>query len=156
TRWLARRAPGRIAPVVAVGGAGRWLLMREAPGRSLRASARLSDWVRAAQEYGGLQRALGGAPSRLRLLRGRCRDLGWLARQVAAMLADPRGRAAGGRTRLTRDEIARLRRLAPKLGARCRALARLGVPLALDHGDLWAANVIVGRRGPVFLDWEDA
>ena len=156
TRWLARRAPGRVAPVVAVGGAGRWLLMREAAGRSLRASARLADWVQAAHEYGRLQRALAGAPSRLRLLRGRRRDLGWLARQIAPMLADPRGLAAGGRMRLTRGEIARLRGLAPALGARCRALARLGVPLALDHGDLWAVNVIVGRRGPVFLDWEDA
>ncbi len=156
TRWLARRAPARVAPVVAVGGAGRWLLMREAPGHSLRASARLADWMRAAREYGRLQRALAAAPSRLRLLRGRRRDLGWLARQIEPMLADARGLEAGGRARLTRDEIARLRRLAPGLGARCRALARLGVPLALDHGDLWAVNVIVSRRGPIFLDWEDA
>ena len=156
TRWLDRRAPGRVASVVAVGGGGRWLLMREAPGRALRASARLGDWVRTAHEYGRLQRALAGAPARLRLLRARRRDLGWLARQLGPMLADARGLAAGGRARLRRGEIARLRRLAPALGARCRALARLGVPLALDHGDLWAVNVIVGRGGPVFLDWEDA
>jgi hypothetical protein len=156
TRWLARRAPGRVAVVVAVGGSGRWLLMREAPGRSLRDSARLADWARAAREYGRLQRALAGAPSRLRALRGRRRDLGWLARQIAPMLGDARGLTAGGRGRLRRGEIARLRRLAPRLRARCRALARSGVPLALDHGDLWAVNVIVGRRGPVFLDWEDA
>ena len=72
-------------------------------------------------------------------------------------MADARGLAAGGKARLaTRREIARLRRLAPGLRARCRALAALGVPVALDHGDLWAVNVVVGRRGPVFLDWEDA
>src|SRR4030095_160068 len=44
----------------------------------------------------------------------------------------------------------------PRLRQACGALARSGVPLALDHGDLWAVNVIVRRRGPVCLDWEDA
>jgi aminoglycoside phosphotransferase (APT) family kinase protein len=29
------------------------------------------------------------------------------------------------------------------------------VPESLEHGDLWAANVIATERGPVFLDWED-
>src|SRR4030095_16696230 len=105
--------------VVAVGGAGRWLLMREAAGRSLRASARLADWVQAAYEYGRLPRALAGAPSRLRLLRGRRRDLGWLARQIAPMLADPRGLAAGGGIPLTRGEIPRPRGpAAPRGGPR--------------------------------------
>ena len=156
TRWLARRAPDRVARVVAIGGASRWLLMREAAGRSLRDSARFADWMRAAREYGRLQRALAEAPLRLRALRSRRRDLGWLARQIAPMLADARGLGAGGRARLSRREIARLRRLGPRLRARCRELERLGVPLALDHGDLWAVNVIVGRHGPVFLDWEDA
>ena len=156
TRWLARRFPTRVAPVVAVGSRGHWLLMRAVAGPSLRNSARLSDWTRAAREYGRLQRALAGSRALPGVLRGRQRDLPWLGRQITPMLADPSGLAAGGRARLTRGEIARLRRLAPVLRERCRALARLDVPLALDHGDLWAVNVVVGRRGPVFLDWEDA
>jgi hypothetical protein len=156
TRWLARHCPGRVAPVVAVGGAGRWLLMREAAGPSLRDSARLADWTRAAREYGRMQRAIVDPRALHAALRGRRRDLGWPARQIAPMLADAHGLGVGGRARLTRGEISRLRRLAPGLRARCHALARLGVPLGLDHGDLWAVNVIVGRRGPVFLDWEDA
>jgi aminoglycoside phosphotransferase (APT) family kinase protein len=30
------------------------------------------------------------------------------------------------------------------------------VPLSLEHGDLWAENVIASEAGPVFIDWEDA
>jgi hypothetical protein len=156
TRWLGRRFPARVAPVVAVGARGRWLLMRAVMGPSLRSSARLSDWTRAAREYGRLQRALVGSRALPGVLGGRRRDLRWLARQIAPMLADSRGLAAGGRARLRPREIARLRRLAPELRASSRALAHLAVPLTLDHGDLWAVNVIVGRRGPAFLDWEDA
>jgi hypothetical protein len=156
TRWLARRFPRLIAPVVAVGGAGRWLLMRAARGPSLRSSTRLADWIRAAHEYGRLQRALVGKRAVPAVLGPRRRDLGWLAREIDRLMHDSRGLAAGGKARLTRREIARLRRLAPGLRARCRALAALGVPLSLDHGDLWAVNVVVARRGPVFLDWEDA
>jgi hypothetical protein len=156
TRWLARRFPRLIAPVVAVGGAGRWLLMRAAAGPSLRSSARLADWTRAAHDYGRLQRALVGKRALLDVLGDRRRDLRWLARELDRLLADSRGLAVGGKTRLRGRELARLRRLAPALRSRCRALARLGVPLTLDHGDLWAVNVVVGHRGPVFLDWEDA
>ena len=156
TRWLARRFPSRVAPVVAIGGAGHWLLMRAVTGRPLAECRRLAEWRGAAREYGRLQRALVGDGALERRLGHRRRDLGWLARTLGALLRDRRGLAVGGRARLTASEVARLRARGPALRARCRALARLGGPLALDHGDLWASNVIVGRRGPVFLDWEDA
>ena len=41
TRWLAHRFPRLIAPVVAVGGGGRWLLSREVKGSILRRSRQL-------------------------------------------------------------------------------------------------------------------
>ena len=156
TRWLARRFPARIAPVVAVGAGGRWLLMRAVAGRPLAESRRLADWMRAAREYGRLQRALVGDAALSRALGHRRRDLAWLGRALPRLLADPRALSVGGRARLRPPEIARVRALGGDLRAGCRALARLGVPLALDHGDLWASNVLVGRRGPVYLDWEDA
>ena len=43
-----------------------------------------------------------------------------------------------------------------RLQAMCRELAVLGVPLTLEHGDLWGVNVIAGARDCVFIDWEDA
>ncbi|HKZ08565.1 MAG TPA: aminoglycoside phosphotransferase family protein, partial [Methylomirabilota bacterium] len=156
TRWLARRFPARIAPVVAVGAGGRWLLMRAVQGRPLAESRRLADWMRAAREYGRLQRALVGDAALSRALGHRRRDLVWLGRVLPRLLADSRALAVGARARLRPREIARLRALGPDLRARWRALSRLGVPLALDHGDFWASNVLLGRRGPVFLDWEDA
>jgi hypothetical protein len=156
TRWLSRRFPRAIAPVVAVDRRGRWLLMRAAHGPTLRSRSRLSDWTRAAREYGRLQRATLGSPALPRVLHRRRRDLTWLAAQIDPLVRDAQSLAVGGRWRLTRAQRARLRRLAPTLRARCHALARYRIPLALDHGDLWGANVVVGARGPVILDWEDA
>ena len=34
--------------------------------------------------------------------------------------------------------------------------AAAGGALTLDHADFWAGNMIAGRRGPVYLDWEDS
>lgn len=156
TRWLARRFPRLIAPVVAVGGAGRWLLTREAKGPILRDSRRLHAWERAAFEYGRLQRALVRRTPTLCRLGCRRRGPHWALREMTELFRDRRKLAAGGRERLSAGEIARLRALAPALRARGRALAACGVPLSLDHADFWAGNMIVGRRGPVYLDWEDA
>jgi hypothetical protein len=156
TRWLGRRFPGLIAPVVALGGSGRWLLTRAVVGPSLRACPRLAEWERTAAAYGRLQRAVAGRGRTLRALGCRRRDLAWLARQIQGLLHDPRVLAAGQRQRLRPREVARLRRLAPTLVARCRELDARGVTATLDHADLWAVNVVVGGRGPTILDWEDA
>jgi len=56
---------------------------------------------------------------------------------------------------LTADEIASLRALAPRLVEDARALDAGPVPLTVDHGDLWPANVLVGPGGCAFVDWED-
>ena len=156
TRSLARQFPRAIAPVVAVDRRGRWLLTRAVQGPILRYRSRLSDWTRAAHTYGRLQRATLGSRTLAVVLHRRRRDLAWLVSQIDPLVRDTRRLAGGGRWRLTRAQIARLRRLAPLLHARCRALARLRIPVALDHGDLWGTNVVVGARGPVILDWEDA
>ncbi len=157
TRWLARRFPRAIAPVVAVDRRGRWLLTRAAHGPMLRYRSRLSDWTRAAHTYGRLQRATLGSPDAVPSCStdGGAISPGSPPRSTRSS-GTRGGLAGGGRWRLTRAQIARLRRLAPLLHARCRALARLRIPVALDHGDLWGANVVVGARGPVILDWEDA
>jgi len=156
TRWLARQFPRLIAPVVAVGGGGRWLLSRAAPGSILADSGRLPEWERAAFEYGRMQRALVGRTAALLRLGCTRRGPRWALREMPALFRDRRALAAGGRERLSAREIARLRALAPLLRARGRALAACAVPLSLDHSDFWAGNMIASRRGPVYLDWEDA
>lgn len=156
TRWLAHRFPRLIAPVVAVGGGGRWLLTREAKGPSLRHSRQLRRWEQAAFEYGRMQRAVVGHTPALRWLGCPHRGTQWALREMRGLFRDRRLLAAGGRERLSVGEIARLRTLAPVLRARGRALAGCAVPLTLDHADFWAGNMIASRRGPVYLDWEDA
>jgi hypothetical protein len=156
TRWLGRRFPALIAPVVALDASQRWLLTRAVLGPTLRECPRLGPWESTAAAYGRMQRALAGHGRTLRALGCRRRDLAWLAREIPELVHDPRVLAAGGRQRLKPREVSRLRRLVPTLVARCRQLEAGGVAATLDHADLWAINVVVGRHGPVVLDWEDA
>ena len=157
TRWLARRFPRAIAPVVAVDRRGRWLLTRAAHGPTLRYRSRLSDWTRAAREYGRLQRATLGSPALPRVLHRRRRDLAWLAAQIDPLVRDTRaprrGRAVASHARADRPAP-------PPRAAPARALPGARAPAGSRSrsitADLWGANVVVGARGPVILDWEDA
>ena len=58
--------------------------------------------------------------------------------------------------RLTADEVAELRRLAPELKEACRRLAACGVPYALVHGDLHPGNVARLKGELAYFDWTDA
>ncbi|HEY1013218.1 MAG TPA: phosphotransferase, partial [Herpetosiphonaceae bacterium] len=56
---------------------------------------------------------------------------------------------------LTPAEIERLRELAPLLAARCGELERLGPP-SLEHGDLWASNMMIDQGRVTIFDWTDS
>jgi hypothetical protein len=56
---------------------------------------------------------------------------------------------------LSRAEAGRLRERSSELVEACLYLAAGPVPDSLDHGDLNAAQVLVGAMGPVVLDWSD-
>ena len=43
-----------------------------------------------------------------------------------------------------------------ELGAACDELTASGLPLTLEHGDLWVSNIYVGDAEPQFIDWTDA
>jgi thiamine kinase-like enzyme len=44
----------------------------------------------------------------------------------------------------------------PWLEAACDELTASGLPLTLEHGDLWASNIYVSDAEPQFIDWTDA
>ena len=150
TARLAERFPRHVpAPLVVEPELGWMLLPRfdELFGWDSPHSAR----AEMLQRFARLQREASGIVSEL--LADGCLDrrLEVLASQIDPLLADPAATA-----RLTTDEKAELRRLAPRLKQVCRRLAEVGPPPTLVHGDLHLGNVARLSGELVYFDWTDA
>lgn len=76
-----------------------------------------------------------------------------MAEAVEALVEDVPGLLAGSRYGLDGDEQRRLRERIPYWKGLCEDLQALGLPDALDHGDLRPCNIrIIGNRF-IFYDW---
>ncbi len=152
TAALASRST-HLPPVLAIDAARRFLLMEAFAGEPLAAPEDVGAWATAAQAYGELQRQCIDAVDELRALGCAVATAASLAEPLAALLDDRDAllEPAG----LRDDQIAALRALVPELAAAAAALDAGPLPLALDHGDLWPSNVLVGPAGCAFVDWED-
>jgi phosphotransferase family enzyme len=157
-RHLADHHPGSVPQVVATDEHERWLLTRACPGQCLEAGAPLSVWERAAAAYADLQVASTPHVERLRALGCRLRGPLQLRSLLAALCADEDALLGQGEHGLSRHELTRLQQLRASLEAACDELADSGLPLALEHGDLWSSNVFVSDTGinVAFIDWTDA
>jgi hypothetical protein len=71
-----------------------------------------------------------------------------LANSVALTPAD-------AKFQLTADEKALLREAHQQIAALAQQLAHAPVPLSLDHGDLWSAQILQRSGHPVLIDWSD-
>lgn len=156
TARLSERNPGSVADVLASDPKQGWLLMSAVEGTALEDIRDLRRWETAAAAYARLQ--LDWIERGDELIALGCRDLraSRLAAEIAPCVEDTAALAPGLRRDLAREEIERLRALAPALVRACAELEACGVPNTLDHADLWASNVIDAPGGPVILDWEDA
>ena len=155
TAYLARHFPDAVPRVIAAEPERRWLLMAECPGRNLEEIADVAVWERAARSYARLQVAC--APRTRDLAARGCeqRSLQALATAIEPLVADPAALRSGGPADLTAAELDALRTEVPALRRRCAALADAGVPLTLEHGDLWPGNFLVDGERCAVLDWED-
>lgn len=150
TTALAARFPGRVPAPLAIDRARRWMLTEDF-GRPIGWDAPLATREALLRAFGELQIAAAESAEGLLALGCVDRRLDRLAAGIDPLLADP-----VALNRLDEDEVARLRRLAPRLRAMCGELAAYGVPQTLVHGDLHGDNV-AGREGAfVFFDWTDA
>ena len=156
TRRLAQAHPAWMPDVVAVDAGRRWLLVRATAGPELLNVSDTAAWQETARRCARVQIAWTGRSGELQALGCPHWPVTAVAARLGPMLADGASLMAPCPEGLTGDELARLRRRAPELAEHCAELAALGVPDSLEHGDLWGTNVILGERGPVFIDWEDA
>ncbi|NTU85900.1 MAG: phosphotransferase, partial [Chloroflexales bacterium] len=84
------------------------------------------------------------------------RPLDTLSARVTPLLADTAATLPHSPAGLSDEARARLRALTPRLRAMTDELAAYGLPAALEHGDFWAGQVVVGASGFGFLDWSDS
>jgi aminoglycoside phosphotransferase len=156
TEYLSREVGGCAPAVVAVEPLRRWLLMRAAPGVNLEQTTDVVFWQRGVAAYARLQVACIERVSALRRLGCTERPLDRLAGEFEALLADTAALLPGEAAGLTPDEVTRVQSAHREVTQRCAALAACRIPLTIDHGDLWPANVLLDNTVCTVIDWEDA
>jgi hypothetical protein len=156
TRRVAERLPHLVAPMIASDVEQGWMLMAGVEGPSLETTGDVRRWEAAARAYAGLQ--IDWVDHATGLLTLGVHDIrpSRLAAEIDACLTDGPALSPGLRRDLRPPEIQALRTLSPVLANACTELEAGGIPNTLDHGDLWASNVIDTADGPVIIDWEDA
>lgn len=148
TAKLYARWPDRVVEVIAHDVERAWLLLGDA-GTPLGAFGNAPEaWAVALPQYAELQRgetafaadhlAAGVTDRRLECLPGLYDDM------------------VGRELPLEPDEIAALRRFAPRFAALCAELAARGIAETLQHDDLHLANVYAQGDRMLILDWGDS
>ena len=156
TRYLAQQFPAWTPVVLAIDAERRWLLMRASVGPALMDTRDLARWEQAAETCARIQIGCIGRSAELMALGCPVRPLDWLEAEIPPLLDDTAALQPVDAEALTDAEVAEVRGLRSELQAMCREVAALGVPLSLEHGDLWGVNVIAEERDCVLIDWEDA
>ena len=156
TLRLAETHPHLTPPVVAADLERGWLLTRGVAGISLMRARDLTCWARAAEACARIQIDWLERAAELERLGCPTRSLDWLEAQIEPLVGDRAVLCGEPPDGFDGTEIEELRRRAPRLSSACRELAGYGIPAALEHGDLWAENVIASPDASVLIDWEDA
>lgn len=152
---LAAIAPQRVPHMAARYRAGSGFLMAAYSDPLLTARNEPDDWLTTAAQYARLQIDAIGAREDFTARGVPLRTLPDLHTAISDLLGDGMNdmrRRAG----LRDSELKALRDMQPRFGAMIEELDRFDIPLSIDHGDLWAPNVVMGPGGPRFLDWSDA
>jgi tRNA A-37 threonylcarbamoyl transferase component Bud32 len=149
TRELARGTPDRVPQVVAIEASENLLLMHDLAGPPL-ADAPESTWADALRHVADLQRRWVGRTADLVGAGAQVRPIDRLAEALPALLEDD-----GLGARLDPELRASWDAALPRLIDACHALAAMGVPDTLVHGDLHPGNIAVTSGGPVIFDWSD-
>lgn len=144
---LAERWPDRVPQVVAADPERAWLLLRDA-GTRLREGGDFGIFARALELYGELQRDEAGHVDELLALGLPDVRLRVVAAEYEPFLEDDHG--------LEREEVARLRALAPRYRELCAELEAFGLPDSIQHDDLHDGNVFVRDGRVAIFDWGDS
>ncbi len=146
---LAERYPEVVPAPIAIHAANRWMLMDDF-GTELRSgTGNIHDWELVVERFAQLQHQTVNHIDDLLAVGCLDRRLDVLTSQIDPLMNDESTLAT-----LTVEEIAEVRRLAPRLKAMCAELGRYRIPYTLNHGDLHSGNIT--EQTLWFFDWTDA
>jgi len=153
---LGHEDPGMVAEVMAVNTDRRWVLMWGMGSKTLDSVPDLEQWKAAVHAYAQLQVDWVDAARRFSIAGCPNRGLLQLVESVDRLLVDTVVMKPGEPEGLSMKEIHALRYRArvPKIAAHRPGTLRL--PVSLNHGDLWAGQIVAGDSNPVFINWSDA
>lgn len=152
-RWLHEHHPAAVPPVLP-SPTPDVLLMPDYGPHTLLEIKELPRWEQGLATYARLQVALVESVDELAGLGVPRRSLDWLDERIDGLLADDRA-LIRGHSPLSPDEITQLHDLKPRLHEAVATLRASNIPLSLEHGDLWAGQMVLWEGTPVVMDWSD-
>jgi hypothetical protein len=156
THALAAWLPGQFPHILALDNEQHWMLMEDFGGHALEHERDITVWEAAARRFAEIQIGMVFRQDELLVLGCPHRPLRELPDDIDALLADDAALLADAAGGLRADEIAALRGRAAEWHACCAALEQLDIPSTLEHGDLWAGNIVRRDDSFLFFDWSDS
>lgn len=153
--FLEERYPAQAPRTLAYDSVRRWAITRDFGGPPLSDIAEFAVWEDAYQRYAKLQIALRGQLVELRELGCPWRPLAARTHLIKELLHDDELLLLGRPGGLTVEQAGTLRAQVPWLLELWNALAASPIPISLDHGDLWPANMVAADGDILFFDWSD-
>ena len=131
------------------------MLMRDYGTNSLIQQQALPIWEEALRVYAQIQEAALPHAAELRALGLPARSLLWVNSVMDNFFADE-AMLRGGSYPLSAEDIAMLRAALPQLHQACESLGTFRIPETLEHGDLWAGQIIIQAKNVLITDWSDS
>jgi aminoglycoside/choline kinase family phosphotransferase len=155
TRVLGQLFPGRIPHVLSVDVERAWMLMSDFGGEPLSARHGIERWEDALRFFAHIQVDMTARVSSLVAIGCPDRHVDELVFHIERLFADRAAMqpASGG---LTDAEVNELLTYTQDLTDLCYSLIEYDIPLSLEHGDLWAGNIIMTDDHPLYFDWSDS
>ena len=120
-------------------------------------STDLGLWCAVLHRYAEIQIELGRHLDQLTALGCQVFPPAQLGDALLKMLADREALTpANAEFQLTADESALLREKYRHIAVLGQQLAHSPIPLSLDHGDFWSAQILLCSQHPMLIDWSDA
>ncbi len=156
TQQLEQWLPGNFPRILKLDNDHHWMLMEDFGGTSLEHARDIAHWEAAVRRFAEIQIGLVLHKDELVALGCPNRPLDEFADNIDALLDDDAALLNGITGGLTDDEIAALRARKEEFRARCAQLMTFEIPLSLEHGDLWAGNIISKHDDFLYFDLSDS
>jgi hypothetical protein len=150
--WL----PSSASALLAYDQQRHWSLTSDFDDVTLDHLTDLSRWEDALTNYAALQCACVARREQLLALGCPDRPFAVLHEGLTTLLNDADAILLGETGGLTEAEVILLTALTTKIATACSDLSAFGIPATLEHGDLWAGNIIAREDGDyAYFDWSD-